>query len=148
MKNKVTKSYIKQLVKEALKERLELEEVLSGASDFQNLLDLEPNETQTIVKLFGTQEEGYVEQAKAILDSFEIDGNKAFTLYNILDSYNKGYMGKEQLADMLRRIFNPELGTDEQVQKAMETMRQRKQFPMIDTNSPSEKPMIELPDYF
>jgi len=139
---KITKQTLKRIIKE------ELEEVLSGASDFQNLLDLDPNEIQTIVELFGTDEEGYVEQAKTFLDSFEIDGDKTYSLHNLLKFYNQGYMSQKQLADMLRRTFSPELKTDEQVQEAMEIMRKREQFPMIDPNSPSENSMTELPDYF
>lgn len=127
---KITKEMLKTIIKE------ELEAVVSEASDLDSFYGLDQEERESIKELLDSDDPSIVEMGKAILDSFEIDGQLFYRFKNFLRSYNDGIMTTKEMKRFLERTFSLD---EESAEEAMETLRGRKEFPMIDPAGSSEK---------
>ena len=93
---KITKEVLKTIIKE------ELEAVVSEASDLDSFYALEQEERESIKELLDSDDPSIVNMGKAILDSFEINGQLFYRFKNFLRSYNDGLVTTKEMKTKMR----------------------------------------------
>ena len=131
---KITKQTLKRIIRE------ELEAVVSEASDLDSFYglekELEQEQRESIKELLDSDDPSIVDMGIAILDSFEINGKLFYEFWNYLKAYNNGIVTTKEMKSFLKGTFSLD---EESAEKAMETLRGRQEFPMIDPAGSSEK---------
>lgn len=127
---KLNKETLKRIIKE------ELDAVVSEASDLDSFYALGQEEREGIRDLLDSDDPSLVNMGKSLLDAFEINGQLFYRFKNFLRSYNDGLLTTKEMKNFLGRTF----GLDEDsIEKALERLREREEFPMIDPEGSSEK---------
>ena len=98
--------------------------------------NLGEKERAGIENLLSSGDPSLVEMGKTILDSFGIDGLKFYRVRNMLIAYKEGMLTPKEFRKFLERTYFID---EKQASEAMEILRSRKEFPMIDPSGSSEK---------